>query len=208
MHDQMVVHLPNHCMQQTGPPTFDCIWDMNSGPAADATALGHIQRSRMTRAGYYRVCLLVPLVLPLVAWAVIETAEAAIDRGWQVGAPVWIGAPVMLLALGGMLYGLPYALLVAALWRPSRKWPLSTFRRLLLWLPLGFASLAGGLVAGYHVLISHDAAWPSYAGQTAAAALCVGYGQALLIAAGAFVSTKLGWLEPTTNLRSPGAYVA
>jgi len=157
----------------------------------------------MLQTRFYRLALLIPLLLPAAVWAVLVGLEAL---NISVQAPEWLTFTIMTLVFGGLLYGVPYLLCAAVVWRVSAGWGAQQFQRLLLWLPLCFAASGAGIVLVYNLTISHDPDWAGYVAQTLLLGLCVGYGQAALIGLAAWLGTRGRWLvEVAPQSRSDGS---
>lgn len=158
--------------------------------------------SRMALPAYYRGALLLPLVLPALCVCLLLVTD-----GGNALPNVAMGVATFF-GVGAIAYGVPYAILLAVLWRPSQKWSRDTFRRCLLWAPAGFATLVPLLLDAWDILHGRAASPDTVA--VMGLGLINGYAQAALIAGGAWLGVRVGWLaDPHFTPPPPiGAHVA
>jgi len=147
----------------------------------------------MTQANYYRLALTVPILLAVLGWDLLSLNEALAGPDMRPVFPIAILVPATMTALGAIFYGVPYVVVATILWFRSPQWTARKLRRWLWTLP-GIFTLGAALVVTAANVMTHDPDWPTYVWETARLVFLVGYGQAVLIACGELIGTRLGCL--------------
>jgi hypothetical protein len=170
--------------------------------AAEAKALGHT-RGLMTYNQYYRRALYVPLVLPICVWAFAHGVGPLLEQVGLVAAPHqgttlehWLVVAVVSLYYGGIVYFIPYLLVLALIWPRTPHWRVQHFRWALSVVPLSFSILTGAVA----LILAPPPDRLGAAWRFSLFAASIGGGQALLIGLGEVVGSRLGWLRQGTQL--------
>jgi hypothetical protein len=156
----------------------------------------------MTYNQYYRSALYLPIILPLIAWALMMLGLQLSEGHGDIAPPAWLPnwlvaglvIGVTVLAYGGLVYFAPYLFVFGLIQRRSARWGVSQYRWALIAVPVAFAVVAGFLILLFNLV--GDAPNPiSIASEGALFVLMVGGAQALLIGMGDVLGTRIGWLR-------------